>query len=168
MNMILVLILQLSKFRLIDKFKRSICHSLTWDHKTRSACTSGKHLNFFSNSQQKAVESCWLFSLELFFCWEFSIQISEVNKFLSSFPVFWARNFTCAPDRTRKTVSSILKCTPNRDTTRNIAFCSLLPSFLMCFNQKFSQWGFFSPNVVLRSEIRCSSKKDFHDSNSSV
>ena len=44
---------------------------------------------------------------------------------------------------------------PIETTTRNIAFCSLLPkqhlqlSFLKCFHQKFSEWSLCSLNVVL-------------------
>ena len=60
------------------------------------------------------------------------------------------------------------------DTTRNIAFCSLLskyplqPSFLICFHQKFTQWDFYYFNVVLTSKIRCASKSNLHNSNLSV
>ena len=48
-----------------------------------------------------------------------------------------------------------LKCMSNRYTTRNIAFCSLLPKkhpeplFLVYFHRKFSQRGFCSLNIVL-------------------
>ena len=97
-----------------------------------------------------------------FLCWEFSIQKSGVDKFFGH-AILLARLIGHV-----KNVSSILKCPSDQDATRNIAFCSLLTSFLMCFNQKFSQWGFISPNVVLTSEIRCSSEKDSHNSNSSV
>ena len=60
------------------------------------------------------------------------------------------------------------------ETTRNIAFCSLLPkyplqfSFLMCLHLKFIQWDFCCLNVVLTSKIRCASKNNFHNSNFSV
>ena len=72
------------------------------DSKYKCACTSNKRLNFFTNSSQKAVESCWLLSLERFFCWEFSIQKSGMVRFFSSCPIFGVRSFTFAPDRARK------------------------------------------------------------------
>ena len=62
----------------------------------------------------------------------------------------------------------------DRNITRNIGFCSLLPkqhlqlSFLMCFHRKSSQRGFCSLHVVLTSKIRFASKNKFHNSNASV
>ena len=67
-----------------------------------------------------------------------------VDKFLSRRPTFRARNLTCAPDRARKKMGA-QNHVHVLDTTRNVAFCSLLPkfhsqlSFLMCFRQKFLQ-----------------------------
>ena len=60
-----------------------------------------------------------------------------VDKFLYRRPT---RNFTCAPDRARK-------------------------KLLMCFHQKFSQWGFYSANIILTSKIRYASKNNFRNSN---
>ena len=53
-------------------------------------------------------------------------------------------------------------------------FCSLLSkyhlqlSLLICSHQMFTQWGFCSLNVVLTSKIRCASKNNFHNSNTSI
>ena len=50
------------------------------------------------------------------------------------------------------------------DTTRNIAFCSLLPKKdlqLLCFHQRFLQLGFCSLIVVLMSNIKMCLKEYF-------
>ena len=75
-----------------------------------------------------------------------------------------------------------------------LTYIALTASLLMCFHQKFSQWGFYSLNVILMSKIqlcprykrkakgwgffkllwgrgckiRCASKNNFHNSNTSV
>ena len=96
-----------------------------------------------------------------------------MDKFFSRCLIFASK--IAHPNEHTKNVCSILKCTSDRDTTRNIAFCSLLPkqhlrlSFLTCFHQKFfAMWLFFSLNVVLTSKIRYFLKNSFHNSNTSV
>ena len=79
-----------------------------------------------------------------------------------------ARLFEHTRKRALKTKVRVL------DTTRNTAFYSLLfkyhlqLSFLICFHQKFTPWGFRSLNAVLTSIIRSASKNNFHDSNVSI
>ena len=76
---------------------------------------------------------------------EYKCPNSGVDKFLSRRSTFRARNLACAPDRARQKNEPLKIKVHVLDTTRNIAFCSLLPkyylqlSFLMCFHQKFTQ-----------------------------
>lgn len=65
-----------------------------------------------------------------------------LEEWLSRTGQIYARNFTCAPDRTRqKNGRAKPKCSFDRKTTTNIAFCSRLPkqdlqlSYLMYFHR---------------------------------
>ena len=79
-----------------------------------------------------------------------------------------------APSGTQKNAHSKTKSRSNRDTAKTIAFCYLLPKqhlqllLLICFNQKFLRWGFYSLNVALMSKIRYTSKNNFHNTNASI
>ena len=100
------------------------------------------------------------------------ISFTGVYKFLSRCPIFRMRNFTCAPDWARKKMGAQNQLHVDGNTTRNIAFCSLLPkyhlqpSFLM--SKSFHNEAFVVLSVALTSKIRCFSKNNFHNTNVSV
>ena len=74
--------------------------------------------------------------------------------------------------QSRKEVEkSLFPTSLDRDATRNIAFCSLLPKKdlqLLCFHQRFLQLGFCSLIVVLMSNIKMHLKEYFSCSDAYV
>ena len=107
------------------------------------------------------------FCLVYFFCF-FTVTIDYLGSnrgvhISLQVPDFWSIGH--AKTKTKKCRSKP-KYTSDRDTTKNVVFCYLLLKwhvqlpFLICFHQKFPQWGFYSLNVVLTSKIRCASKNN--------
>ena len=131
----------------------------------------------------KLMTSCWCLNRSYWVinCLvEEAVAQTELDKFTSTCPIFWACDFICAPDRTRKKKTKSGRTKSNsmgmsdRKKLETIIFvlCDLhrACSFHFYCNsiKKFLQWDFCSVNAVWMSKIRCASKNNFLSSDASI